>query len=93
MGGLASRPGMGEVVVRPATQPTAVSSPRPGSGHILVPRIGLQLRRQLTFEAWLGWATAVGRGGLVGVAPGRLAGLRAAGIFRPLPAGGGADWP
>jgi hypothetical protein len=37
-----------------ALVPTVVSSPRPGSGHVLVPRTGLRLPPQRPFEAWLG---------------------------------------
>lgn len=54
IGRLAPRPSGGEVVVRPAGQPPAVSSLQPGIGHILVPRMGLRLPHQLTFEDWLG---------------------------------------
>jgi hypothetical protein len=43
--------GAGGVVVRPAPPPAGAPSPA-GRGHVIVPRIGLQFTRRLSFDTW-----------------------------------------
>lgn len=54
VGPVAATSGAAEAAARPGPTPTAAPPSRPEHGHVVVPRIGLQLSHQLPFETWLG---------------------------------------